>query len=208
MEPKTHSSSTCMSAGDHSASTSDYMVHYFGCLEFCQRADYFHKTLDENKKEQIKTELRRIQFIRHAIREDEDEVHLIEKYENSLQEWRNGTDLNQVKKWRQEKGKLNGAAHFDPNATGEGKLPEDSYPAYNPDFDTNARIIMFGNSKGLDCTEPNVKGEFPNQKMQISKLLDPGTHNTSLLHRDRARDGTVRYFHLPTNNMKVSWIYL
>lgn len=196
---------SCMSAGDHLPTERNHMVHYFGCLEFCQRKAYF-QTLDDDVKEQIKTELRRVKFLRDALKKDRDEVYLVHEFEAALGKWKDAkiNKLGEVKTWRMDNGKPNNADHFNPNAANESKQTE--RPEYDADMDTNARVIMFGKPDGFDFEEPNLKGKFPNQKIQVSKLLDP-KDNTSLLHKSRHKSGMVRYFHLPTNNMKVSLVW-
>ena len=42
------------------------VVHYFGCVDFCEREAYFN-TLDHNQKERIRDELRRVQRLKRFV---------------------------------------------------------------------------------------------------------------------------------------------
>jgi hypothetical protein len=53
---------------------------------------------------------------------------------------------------------------------------------------------------GCDAHDAHVSGIFPNQKIAAKQLLAAGL---SPLKREKGND-SVRYFHLPTNNMK--WV--
>jgi hypothetical protein len=79
---------------------------------------------------------------------------------------------------------------------------------YVPDKDFNAHCIQFRDSKAYtdegrhsDGT-PLFQGRFPDQKISIHDLLhDPEVNPLKRL--DSNNKNTIRYFHLPANNMKV-----
>ncbi|KAF9766152.1 hypothetical protein IL306_001468 [Fusarium sp. DS 682] len=188
----------CLSAEFHS-DIRDHLVHYFGCLEFCDRKEYF-KSLDEDKQDQVKRELRRIQYLRQVLGKSEGEKRLVGEYENSLRKWKEAIgSLEQVKEWREGNGKPQGVQPFDPNGDGGGGRSE--ILDYSPDMDVNARVILFKDSEGFNGEESGLKGSFPNQKIQLETLLTQTTSN--FLHKDNAKEEMVRYFHFPANNMSA-----
>lgn len=217
------STTTCLSDDNHDCDIKDYMLHYLGCLEICDRETFFDEgnplwnrevehqkkffnSLEEAEdhvhakrkswKENCRSELRRIEFLRKTLNEDENDHHLVEQLSQSASRWRNSAQgkLGAVRAWRRKNKKKIGvrAATVEIKETGK----------YEPEKDVSVPIITFENGKGVHLTDPRVWNKFPNQKTTLSKLLDDDEE--LLLRQDDSSQ--FRYFHIPSNNMIVSFI--
>ncbi|KUI66265.1 hypothetical protein VM1G_02448 [Cytospora mali] len=110
--------STCLSADSHDDHVQDPVLHYLGCLEFCERADYLDGHPEYRK--QIEDELRRIHHLRKFVAKDCAESRLVEKVKESMNAWRGGSLYNDeygikaVQEWRLEKGLKNKVSQGEP----------------------------------------------------------------------------------------------
>ena len=218
---------TCLSADPHDEDfIIDKLSHYMGCIEFCDREGYYEQLPSEGKR-QIRTELRRIKYLRQVLHTSDAEKHLVNNVTNSLAAWKTENPVNkleEVRKWSDQKSaKRKNYREHDPEAGARRSSqlnlsrPED----YNPDKDTNAYVIQYQNGEGVtdEAKRPGggdiFWGKFPNQKISVDSLLrdreinplgkdrsSKNYHETVGPGEDR-REDRVRYFHLPTNNMKV-----
>lgn len=125
-------------------------MHYLGCLEFCDRKGYLN-SLEEGRKEahkQVKTELRRIKYLRNVLKSDPDPdiPRLLQNLENSMVAWRcsrlydekgtieSGTKgINAVRAWRTANCRENGQSQQDLEPE-----PPPANEACNPDRDNDA----------------------------------------------------------------------
>ncbi|CAM1509028.1 Fc.00g027670.m01.CDS01 [Cosmosporella sp. VM-42] len=218
---------TCLSADSHDGEfITDKLSHYMGCVEYCEREDYFNQLPDDGKR-QIKTEWRRIQLLRQVLQTSDAEKHLVNNVSGSLSAWKTEMrteKFQKVQKWStQRKPKRKNCQAHDPGAE-EAQARRQSRPElltsaeYNPDKDTNAYVIQYRNGVGITdhSKRPNGSkiflGKFPNQKISVDSLLrdeeinplgkDRSAENNH--EREGSKEHLVRYFHLPTNNMK--WV--
>lgn len=207
-------SHTCLSAETHDAR--DPLTHYLGCQEFCDRETYLEslKEDQEGTYNKIKTELRRIKYLRGILKSDKDEAvpRLVQNLEKSMLAWRrsklydkNGmSGIEAVRQWRaQDRHLLNGAFQQDPEST------PGANEAYHPDRDVNAYLISYEDSNHRDdLSNEGFSGQFPNHKMPVSQLLDgkkePGHLNPLSSASQPGPESLFHYFHLPANNMNVS----
>ncbi|KUI59980.1 hypothetical protein VP1G_07196 [Cytospora mali] len=111
---------TCLSADPHKDHVQDPILHYLGCLEFFERADYFDKHPEYQR--QIENELRRIHHLREFVAKDDAESLLVQKLKKSMTAWRGGHlykdehGIKAVQQWRLSKGLKNGISqetHFE-----------------------------------------------------------------------------------------------
>lgn len=202
---------TCLDAEDHKGQDiTDNVCHYFGCIEFSQRKD-FYDSLGRDEQGPINDELRRIVFLRQVLRQsDEDSDRaLVAQVGHSLSEWRrrNKGTIASTSQTRQRQGKSFGNTNtHDPNV---GRPKRNEYN-YDPIKDLNAYIIQFDAEEGFtDTTQaddgvPLLKGKFPNQKVSVDWLLNSKTNLLKKINpNDVTKQSRVRYFHFPANNMKV-----
>ncbi|KAI0165246.1 hypothetical protein GGR52DRAFT_575337 [Hypoxylon sp. FL1284] len=215
---------TCLNVEEHGCDIKDYMLHYLGCLKMCEREEFFdeskalwreeiehQKTLcgDPARAEEIvkakrqvwesncRSELRRIDFLRKTLARDEDDQHLVKQLSMSSHRWRHSRrrcpskdSINDVYGCPKSQDKPGSSA---PNSGSEEST------AYEPEKDANVPIIQIENGEGVEIPteDGRVWNEFPNQKTTVQKLL---YDEDSFLHR-RPSSKTLRYFHIPSNNM-------
>lgn len=198
---------TCLSAETHGEDDiSDKVLHYLGCLEFCQREQFF-RSLDKEHRDQIESELRRIKYLRRVLEQDKEDSPLISNLEKSMKEWRNcktfksKDGIDAVREWRSALGRRNNEKQRGPQAsppTNSTKGP------YDPDRDLNAYLVRYVQSEGVtDLGDDAFSGHFPNHKIAVSTLLDENKKSNPLA-RDTHLDQSINYFHFPANNMHVS----
>lgn len=185
----------CLSTDPHDDTVTDSLTHYFGCLEFAHRKE-FYDHLKDGAQNKINTELRRIVNLRTVISNPKSgDSHAVSLLEDSLKKWR--PEPNQQKQRDQ-------ASHseewHDPH---NGALPLE-YENYHPDKDFNAYAICFADGKGYSIEGQQCSGEFPHQKILVDNLLQHDDSPLRIKGSEPASPRTVRYFHFPSNNMKVS----
>jgi hypothetical protein len=227
---KHYSRITCLSSEDHGCAIKEHLRHYLGCIEISERDTFFEdsnslweveiehqiklgmsraaaKELVSGKREAWKSnclsELRRIDFLRKTLKNDDFEKHLVAHVEESRETWRNSSvyqsHIQMVKDWRTRRGKGN---HLSKS------IEIDSVGEYEPERDFTVPLIHFKNDEGVEEEardqdgKPLVWGKFPNQKTTVKNALYGKDSN--LLKRDMT-SGRVRYFHIPSNNMEVSF---
>jgi hypothetical protein len=175
------------------------------------------RALANQKREKWKnaclSELRRIKFLRQKLKDDEDEKKLVIDVEKSRKEWETSTEYREgialVRKWKNR--------HDDPETSENkddmlGNEPQSVIEKYTPERDVNVPIIQFNDGKAQDfkvlkdIDGKKVWGSFPDQKTTVEHLLDGSIKENNILYREKT-DKTIKYFHLPSNNMTVSMIY-
>lgn len=222
--------STCLSSEQHDIR--DHLLHFLGCLEYRQRDSFFDEnekiwqdeiqhyqkySPDANRspeervrkkreawKQDCEKEFTRIEILRQAIRDDHHDCHLDVKIQESSKAWRKSDNYQ---------------ARVRNRPPGPGDLlPPNQIPKYNLERDISIPIIQYqprandnGAARGVDDKgwkdeenpEQRVWGEFPNQKTKLDLLYGEGL-TVNLLHRDRHPE-RIKYFHIPSNNMIVSY---
>lgn len=84
------------------------------------------------------------------------------------------------------------------------KIGESHRGNYVTEKDINVPVIVFHDGKPVNEEVKGVWGKYPDQKTTVFNLLRTGQSETSLLYKDRAKERSIQYFHIPANNMKVS----
>lgn len=195
---------TCLSAEKHGNNEArDVILHYLGCLEFCEREDYF-KSLDGEHQKQIESELRRIEYLRHVLEHDKEESTLLLNLGRSMNVWRNcelytcSDGIKAVRTWRLGKGRPNSKNQRNPRTS---HFPNSEY---DPDRDLNAYLIRYVKSEAeKELKDPRFNGHFPNHKIAVSHLLD-AEEPSNPLSKGSQPEESINYFHFPANNMQVS----
>ncbi|KAI1385692.1 uncharacterized protein F4822DRAFT_351390 [Hypoxylon trugodes] len=195
---------TCLSAEPHGCDIKDHLVHYLGCIKIQDQERFFeddHDIWEEEIEHQIKnlgntpekareltgrkrkswkedceSELRRIEFLRNTLFQDEEDKHLVDNLNRSLGVWRKH-------KGQRPRRRVSVAA-----------------ADYIPEKDIRVPLIQFENGEGVDLKEKRnwVWSKFPNQKTSLSDLLD---QEDNLLLEQHTSDGRLGYYHIPSNNM-------
>lgn len=189
---------TCLST--HAHEPHNFMLHYLGCLEFCQREHYF-SGLSQDSQNDIEAELRRIYYLRDTLGRDHTTSGLVRNVETSLNEWRkcplytSTTGLTAVQAWRRGKDRENGFTQRQVSA-----LPSE-LGKYDPDRDTKAYFMRYQSGRPvLDLHDKRFTGCFPDHRMSVSQLLD-AMDDYSISCNGKS---DISWIHLPVNNMKVS----
>lgn len=216
----------CLSA-EHHDNPRNPVLHYLGCLEFCERETYF-KNLLENEKGQIEASLRRTEYLRLKVLEHNDVKVLVTHLQESFKNWRGSSEykkgIAEVETWSGGKQTQQRDANINttpssPNSPNSPTSPTAAvsghqHESYNPDHDTNAYLIQYRNSMPVNDLQHlglSSRYEFPNHKIPVSRLLDqdmdvnPLWKINSLSEGDDSKkpDKMINYFHLPSNNMDV-----
>ncbi|KAI0179497.1 hypothetical protein GGR52DRAFT_309312 [Hypoxylon sp. FL1284] len=220
---------TCLSADDHGHLVKDVLLHYLGCVEIGDRKRFFDNsyplwksiieeelrhganreetmkmiaTKKEDWKKDCDREIRRIDFLRKTLLRDNHDRHLVKKLAESSADWRKSeeykTNVPLIRKWRRR----NNTAHFDDEPDSPAAVEEDEeVEEYVPEKDVTVPFIQFENGKGVSEKDERVWNTFPNQKTNISRLVNEGDPKDSLLFQKRpGSDGKIQYFHLHSNN--------
>jgi hypothetical protein len=197
------------------------MLHYLGCLEFWERETYrSSKHVSDTERQAIDTELRRISYMRDTLEKDDDEKLLVKNMTESMTRWRESapyTDergIEAVQRWRIIRP--DGPLPIGITQRLVGLLPlQSSSDEYSPEYDINAHLISFENSKPRDIDtetthrDKRFRGKFPNHKINITDLLEEKQEQGRPNPLSEARNSPeeekiISYFHLPANNMIVS----
>ena len=72
---------------------------------------------------------------------------------------------------------------------------------YDPEWDINVHLLQYNE----DPSQPGVKRQLPPVKYKVKQVLEPAEGSSPLLKPGRDKAGVLRYFHLPANNMMVSF---
>lgn len=195
---------TCLSAEKHGNNEArDVILHYLGCLEFCEREDYFG-WLDGEHQKQVESELRRIEYLRHVLKHDKEESLLLLNLDRSMKVWRKcelytcSDGIKAVRTWRLAKGRPKPTSQRDPHTSHLASSE------YDPDRDLNAYMIRYVKSEAeKELKDPRFNGHFPNHKIAVSRLLDDKEPSNPLAKGSQPEE-SINYFHFPANNMQVS----
>ncbi|KAF3019773.1 hypothetical protein E8E14_011476 [Neopestalotiopsis sp. 37M] len=171
-------------------------------------AEKLTKQKREKWKSACLSELRRIKFLRRKLEDDIDEGELVTNVQQSRKEWEDSEEYQKgielVREWK-KRPEYNG-----PLETNDGVLddePDSVEEVYKPERDVNVPIIQFndGNARDFKVLEDvdgkKVWGSFPDQKTTVEHLLDGRIKEQNILYREKKDKNTIKYFHLPSNNM-------
>ncbi|KAI0387824.1 hypothetical protein F5Y04DRAFT_241086 [Hypomontagnella monticulosa] len=197
----------CLNSAPHDDNITDHVLHFFGCLEFSDRASFFESIKSEEERETVKRDceqrLRHVHFLRFQLTQDPDSEHLVNNIRQSSYVWRNSDDyqsnINKVREWRLKEGKRSA-----PEPDIDFNFDDGRYERYNVRKDVSVQILQFKGGIPRDLPDPRVVGHFPNQTTTIERLL-PGDESqdpdSGLLLKDPDLE-TIKYFHIPSNNME------
>ena len=163
---------------EHNDRVLDPSLHYFGCLKASQRDEFFTQ-LPRTSQRQIVQECRRIRRLRVFV-----EANPTSDAGAILKEFKHG-----AKDWYRHDRKLG--------------VDEDEYSPQKDALHTSVEEdIMAGMTffkNGQPHTIPGLDEKFPNQKISVQQLLADDPDINPLMQP--CESGTLRYFHLPANNM-------
>jgi hypothetical protein len=157
------------------------------------------KAIQKRWGSSFRKELRRIDFLRNTLAKDDLDMHLVQEVDKCREEWK-----------KLPKRRANIRNNTNAQSSPEAPQSQDS-ALYELEKDISVGIIHFKDRKPFNDENENenklIWGKFPDQKIRVKDLLY-GEHN--LLHKDRVADepNTIRYFHIPSNNMEVSAVLI
>lgn len=156
------------------------------------------------------SELRRIDYLRFQLKEDEQEKHLVDSVERSKAAWKESTEfkdnIHGVESWFASRRKYTWKEYEEPR-------DEKEYTPYEPSRDVNAPFMQFEKPDPSGCvftpvnetpdSKQSIWGKYPNQKTTVQRLLEPREDQKNLLSKTSDEE-RLKYFHIPSNNMTVS----
>lgn len=187
------------------------------------------ESLTEDRQKRLIHERDRIEKLRAKFFKNRTKLKFIANHEKCRADWRDEAITNQkknleelqvrrerkrkdcesetgLKTFENEQRILETITKWDPKPQKMEYETESSVERKNGlDYGLKASIMHFKRGRGghIGHTHKHhmVNGEFPDQKIPIEHLLSNRADNPI---RERFKDDTYRYFHLPTNNM--AWI--
>jgi hypothetical protein len=218
------SPSTCLSTDPHGQPFRD-TIHYFGCLPKDEKPDLktplrskwdsktltpaetklienyqrkaFFDSLPSHKQQRIQIESQRITDLRTTFENDKDHGYLVNEFQNELGKWRESQREGQIEISRA-------------SATAQPPREVRIFSKANA-FGLSGNIMLFENSSNeitetsgyTGISDERFPDKFPNQRIPLKDLLYNKDRQSNPL-MERCKEGTIRYFHLPGNNME--WI--
>ena len=215
---------TCLSDEPHDIIT-DSTLHYLGCLEFSRREE-FASQLDPPTRDALEVKLRRSAVMRELISTDSSDARLEKNVTASARLWRQShkyrNGLPQVQEWRSNKGLENGATPIQRDSQ------RDSQRDLSTECGTTIHLKLWNHGRVAEfplVISSNVSSVMLDLQKQMSELL-PELDDKAMYRYLRAlafprhlfadeREtrryldllSIAGYFHVPSNNMKVSHIY-
>ncbi|KUI58053.1 hypothetical protein VP1G_05392 [Cytospora mali] len=188
---------TCLSAERHKPQ--DYILHYMGCEQYFQREEYL-ASLSTEQVTQVEAKLRRIQYVRTALKNDAVEGRrLVHNLSNSFRRWRSTKEfeegINRVRELRTMHFALNGNTQKDARTTNRCRRAE-----YDPDIDANAYVMRFKNGRLVrNIDDKRFHEQWPCHRISVDDLINGEVENNPMI----PPENTINYIHFPANNM--SW---
>lgn len=211
---------TCVSSEPHDDDIRDYVQHYMGCIEISERRGFFdpNKPLwkkpehsanngdnitAEMKSKQItpeqaqaacRLEIRRARYLRKVLANDPSETKLVDKIMKTRAKWvaseQYKSGMKAIRTWKPNRNR----AHEDDSDDSDGQ----PLKKYDPELDINVHILKYkrDSSKNLSM--------LPHEKMKVKKLLETEDSNPLRYQEGIPEKDTIKYVHLPANNMEVS----
>lgn len=159
------------------------------------------------------SELRRIDFLRFQLKVDQHEKHLVDSIKKSRDAWEKSKEfqenIDRVKAWGASRRKYTWKAY-------EDVIDESAYKPYEPGRDVNAPFMQLRRNptewvfSPVNEEEPDrdIWGKYPNQKTNVQRLLYHERGQQKNLLSKIEDSERLKYFHVPSNNMAVSTLFL
>ena len=177
--------STCLSGRPHDGRISDVTLHFSGCLPIAKRKRFF-QSLSGESQQRIVRRHRKVDALREkleTVAQDSNAAASLRAFKTALSQWRaaRGRPSHYVGSSSQTPSSLGQYHWIDSDVDGDIKAP----------------VIYFKDGKPHNA--PGIPRSFPHQKVTVRELLADDAAANPLMQP--CEPGTVRYFHLPANNM-------
>ncbi|KAI1084341.1 hypothetical protein F5B20DRAFT_593450 [Whalleya microplaca] len=174
---------SCLSSGAHDDDIGDESLHYTGCLRISKREQYL-STLSTRSQQRLRQEASQVEQLRVMLEglpevpNDDDAGAKARKLRLLVDQYRLGDNKR--------------------SPSVQSSSTSTLVPSQMEDVDSliPAPVIYFKDGKPYDC--PGLDGCFPDQKFSVKELLADDENENPLMQDEGS---TVRYFHLPANNM-------
>lgn len=222
---------TCLSIESHENEIQDPLMHYLGCINIRERDAFMERAGDS--KNDITSELKRIEFLRKTLAKDKLDKHLVDSVIHS----RKGVVESEIKRLIKEvESEFNSRTDLmepqinsrrvwrDPPSNDGQQLTE----GYDLPRDIRVPVIHFDTGDGQSLEDSRVWGTFPSQKTNLKCVLpdkspidnpnnnpddNPNdnrpehTHKKQRLFHKAASSSEITYVHIPYNNMIVGYTH-
>ncbi|KAK0732283.1 hypothetical protein B0H67DRAFT_655694 [Lasiosphaeris hirsuta] len=202
-----HHPSTCLSNKPHDGRVSDVTVHFNGCLRVSRQKRFFDSLAPESQQ--------------RILRDNEKTAELRRRLETAQCDSTAAARLRDLKQamaqWCATTGRPH-ASYAPSSVSPDSRRPSGmtagghagSRPGSGFGFGFGSEDLVNDHIKvpvvyfqhGSPHQAAGIPGRFPNQKVTVGDLLSGDEQRNPLLQA--CGDGTVRYFHLPANNM--AWV--
>ncbi|KAK4182905.1 magnesium transport protein cora [Podospora australis] len=183
--------STCLSDVQHDHGVSDPAIHYNGCLRTPKRAR-FYASLPTESQQQITRVNNKTSGLRHRLETSEHDSTAgacLSTFKDALTQWRAPT------------GRPHGFHTHNQSTHSRSWASTRSFGFAPPDDIVNdhikAPVMYLQNGHPVDT--PRISSTFPQQKVTMADLLSKDETRNPIMQP--CEEGTIRYFHLPANNM-------
>ncbi|KAE9376262.1 hypothetical protein N431DRAFT_479578 [Stipitochalara longipes BDJ] len=177
---------TCVWNEPHDNNIQDVCLHYFGCVQYERRDNYF-QTLGPRDQQLIRSRAERTQKVKEYIKQDRTMIPVLDDLAESLREFRAPTVIV--------------------GSTPETLNSKDGESTHRSCDGMFAGIVLFRNAEPHpDPRLPNR--QWPNQEIPLETLLYDRSDVSNPLAGAKALSGNddnwLQWFHLPANNME--WV--
>lgn len=202
----------------------DRLVHFSACIKFEDRAEFLQNA-PEPLRQRIEHMLSRNEYVRHRIETQAEGDFWVTRLGDHMSYFRHHRQARQprptpsvvsggrasssgsLQKAVRATAQRLGVSHQTeflsaPTLTsrGCGEKPGAGRETKSVYKGVNAGVVYFQN--GLPYSHPKAAGSFPNQTLPVAELLSHQAGSSLLM--EPCKDGMIRWFHLPANNM--AWV--
>ncbi|KAK0642224.1 hypothetical protein B0T16DRAFT_381461 [Cercophora newfieldiana] len=194
-----HYPSTCLSDKAHENRVSDVTVHFNGCLRVSKRRKFF-ELLPLESQNRIIRDNERIAELRHRLETSEFDstaAARLRAFKTTMANWcvtagrPHASHVASTGYGYRHDGSMSDSRR----ASGMPGYPVSEHGDVNEHI--KAPVVYF--KDGSPCDAPDLPNHFPAQHVSMADLLSEDKTRNPLLQP--ALPDTIRYFHLPANNM-------
>ncbi|KAK3354036.1 hypothetical protein B0T25DRAFT_224469 [Lasiosphaeria hispida] len=184
--------STCLSNKPHDGRVSDITIHFNGCLRVSKQKRFFDSLAPESQQRILRDNDKTAE-LRHRLETaqcDSTAATRLRDFKQAMSQWCASTGRPHV-------------SYTPSSAFSDSRRPSGmaagGYPGSEDLVNDHIKVPVVYFKDGSPHQVAGLPNSFPNQKVTVSDLLSEDEKRNPLLQP--CEENTVRYFHLPANNM-------